>query len=85
MKESACQAGNLIPGLGKSTGKGDGYPLQYSCLRNPVDTGAWRATVHEVAQAQTQLSAFHFSGGLRAQDSTQGLLGAAVQLITDGN
>ena len=50
-----------------------------------MDTGAWWATVHEAAQARTQLSAFHFSGGQRAQDSTQGILGAAVQLITDGN
>ena len=50
VKESACQGGNvgLIPGSGKSPGKGNGYPLQYSCLRNSVDTGAWQAMVHEV-------------------------------------
>ena len=38
----------LIPGLGRSLGEGNGYPLQYSCLGNPMDSGAWRATVHEV-------------------------------------
>ena len=42
-----------IPGSGKSPGGGHGDPLQYSCLENPVDRGAWRATVHEVAQSQT--------------------------------
>ena len=45
----------LIPGLGRSPGGGNGNPLQYSCLGNPVDRGAWRATVHGVAKSQTQL------------------------------
>ena len=52
-KESACSAGDqprLIPGLGRSPGKGSGNPLQYSCLRNPTDRGAWRARVHEVTR-----------------------------------
>ena len=46
-KESACNAGDpgLIPGSGKSSGKENGYPLQYSCLENSVARGAWRATV----------------------------------------
>ena len=50
-KESACQAGDvgLIPGSGTSPGEGNGNPLQYSCLENPMDRGAWLATVHEVA------------------------------------
>ena len=39
-----------------SPGKGNGYPLQYSCLENPMDRGAWQATVHGVAKNQTQLS-----------------------------
>ena len=45
-KESACNARDLgpIPGLGRSPGKGKGYPLQYSCLEKPMDRGAWRAT-----------------------------------------
>ena len=46
----------LIPGLGKSPAVGDGRPLQYSCLENSVDRGAWWATVHGVAESQTQLS-----------------------------
>ena len=37
----------LIPGLGRSTGVGNGNPLQYSCLKNPMDRGAWWATVHK--------------------------------------
>ena len=50
-KESACNAGDpgLIPGPGSSPGEGFGYPLQYSCLDNPTDRGAWWATVHGVA------------------------------------
>ena len=61
-KESACNAGDLgsVPGLGRSPGEGNGYPLQYSCLENPMDRGAWRATVHGVTKSQTRLSDFHF-------------------------
>ena len=47
---------DLISGLGRSRGVGNGNPLQYSCLENPMDRGAWRATVHGVAKGQTQLS-----------------------------
>ena len=56
-KESACQAGDSgsIPGLGRSPGEGNGNPLQYSCLENPMDRGAWRATVHRVAKSWTRL------------------------------
>ena len=46
----------LIPGSGRSPGEENGNPLQYSCLENPVDRGAWRATVHGSAKSQTQLS-----------------------------
>ena len=51
-KESACSAAGpgLIPGSGRSPGERNGYPLQYSCLENPMDRGAWRATVHGVAK-----------------------------------
>ena len=45
----------LIPGLGRSPGEGNGYPLQYSCLENPMDRGAWQATVHGIAKSGTQL------------------------------
>ena len=57
-KESTCNAGDpgLIPGSGKSPGERNGNPLQYSCLENFMDRGAWLATVHEVAKSHTQLS-----------------------------
>ena len=57
-EESACNAGDLgsIPGLGRSPGEGNGNPLQYSCLENRMDRGAWRATVHGVAKSWTWLS-----------------------------
>ena len=45
----------LIPGSGKSPGGGQGNPLQYSCLENPMDREAWKATVHRVAKSQTRL------------------------------
>ena len=45
-----------IPGLGRSPGEGNGNPLQYSCLGNPMDRGAWWATVHGVAKSQALLS-----------------------------
>ena len=54
-KESACNAGHLglIPRLGRFPGEGNGNPLQYSCLENPMDRGAWWATVHGVSKSQT--------------------------------
>ena len=54
-KESACNEGDsgLIPGLGSSPGKGNGNPLQYSSLRNPMHRGPWQATVHGVAKSRT--------------------------------
>ena len=63
-KESACEAGDQdsIPGLGCSSGEGSGNPLQYSCLENSMDRGAWRATVHGLAQSQTRLT--HVASGL---------------------
>ena len=45
-----------IPRSVRSPGGGNGSPLQYSCLKNPVDRGAWRATLHEIAKSQTQLN-----------------------------
>ena len=52
-KESACNEGDLgsIPGLGRSSGEGNGNPLPYSCLENPMDRGAWKAVVHEVTES----------------------------------
>ena len=51
-KESTCNAGDMLltPGLGRSPGKGNGNPLQYSCLENLMDRGAWWGTVHGVAK-----------------------------------
>ena len=59
-KESTHNAGNLgsIPVLGRSPEEGNGYPLQYSCLVNSMDRGAWWATVHGVAKSRTRLSDF---------------------------
>ena len=53
-KESACSAGDvgLIPGLERSPGEGNGHPLQYSCLENPIDRGAWQSAVHGVTKSQ---------------------------------
>ena len=57
-KKLVCNAGNpgSIPGSGRSPGKGNDNPLQYSCLGNPKDRGAWQAMVHGVTKSQTQLS-----------------------------
>ena len=58
-KKSACNAGNLglIPGSERSPGEGNGNPLQYSCLENPMDREAWQATVHGVARVRYNLVA----------------------------
>ena len=59
-KESACHAGHAgnegsIHGLGRSPGEGNGNPLQYSCLGNLMDRGAWQATVHRVSKSWIRL------------------------------
>ena len=56
--DSACSAGDLgsIHGSGRSPGEGNGNPLQYSCLEDPMDRGAWQATAHGVAKSRTRLS-----------------------------
>ena len=62
-KASAYNAGDpgSIPGSGRSPVEGNGNPLQYSCLENPMDGGAWWATVHGVTKSPTQLSDFPFT------------------------
>jgi len=56
-KESACNIGGRIdPWVGKIPGEGNGYPLQYSCLGNPMNRGAWWAIVHGVTRSQTRLT-----------------------------
>ena len=63
VKESTCNARDRgsIPGSVRPPGEGNGNPLQYSCLGNPTDGGAWQATVHGVAKSRTQLSDFTFT------------------------
>ena len=60
--EFSCNVGELgsIPGLGRSPGEGNGYPLQYSCLENPTRRGVWKATVHGVAKSQIPHRNFDF-------------------------
>ena len=66
-KESACNAGDLgsMPGFRRSPGEGNSNALQYSCLENAMDKGAWWATVHGVTESQTRLSNFHFTSFCR--------------------
>ena len=64
VKESACNAGDAgdvgsVPGSGRSSGEGNGDLLQYSCLENPMDRGAWWAAIHAVLQSPTQPSDSH--------------------------
>ena len=58
MRNPPADAGDAhsIPGLGRTPGEGNGNPLQYSCPKNPLGRGAWRATVQRVTKSQTQLS-----------------------------
>ena len=72
VKASACKAGDLgsIPGSGRAPGEGNGNPLQYSCLENPMEGGAWWATVHGTAKSCTWLSE-------RLQFMRRGVKGAA--------
>ena len=67
-KASTCNLGDLgsIPESGRSPGEGNGNPLQYSCLENPMDGGAWQSTVHGVSKSQTWLSDFTFTSCHRA-------------------
>ena len=60
-KASACNAGDQgsVPGSGRSSGEGNGSPLQYSCLENSMDREAWQATVRGVTKRQTRLSNTH--------------------------
>ena len=63
VKASAYNVGDLglIPGLGRSPREGNGSPLQYCCLENSMDRGAWQAAVHGVAKSRTRLSDFTFT------------------------
>ena len=77
-KESACNVGDLslIPRSARSPGEENGNPLQYSCLENPMDRGAWRAMVHGVTKSRTLLSdfTFTFTGHNLGKDGTEHVL-----------
>ena len=62
MVDSTCSAGDMgsVPGLGRSPGEGNGNPLQYSCLKNSMDRGAWQVAVHRVKKSWTRLYDYHF-------------------------
>ena len=68
--ESACNEGDLgsiqdVPNMGTSThAEGNGYPLQYSCLENPMDRGAWQAIIHGVTKSRTRLSDLYLTSHL---------------------
>ena len=61
-KESSCNVGDLasIPGLGRPPGEGNSCTLQYSCLENSLDRGAWQVTVHGLTKSWTQVNEFQF-------------------------
>ena len=86
-KESACNAGDpsSIPGLGRSAGEGDSYPLQFSGLENPMDRGAWGAIVCGVTNSGTRLSDvdFHFTF-LSTQNQGSGWLGDDAARVEEG-
>ena len=68
VKNPLANAGDIrdlssISGLGRFPGGGQGNPLQYSCLENPMDRGAWRATVHRISKSQTQLKQLSMHAG----------------------
>ena len=81
-KESACHTGDLgsIPGSGRSPRGGHGNPLQCSCLQNPMDKGAWQATVHGVTKSQTWLSDYaHTANHVRSRILKNSQLGRIFQ------
>ena len=69
-KESACNAGDLgsIPGAGRSPGEGNGYPIQYSCMENSMNRGAWQAIVHGIRKLDTTEST-HTTGALSSTNT----------------
>ena len=92
VKVSACKAGDTgdkvsVPGWGRSPGAGYGNPLQYSCLENFMDRGAWRATVHRVTKSQIRLKQLiaQSSGSLSRCVHVGGLKGILGTHPAEGN
>ena len=71
----------LIPGWGRSPGGGNGNPLQYSCLGNPMDRGAWRAAVYRVTQSQTRLKRLSMHAHILETEHKEGCSDQADQTI----
>ena len=84
-KASACNVGDLdsIPGLGRSPGEGNGNPLQYSCLENSMDGGAWWATVHGIAKSRIRLSDFTSLLQLSSKEQVSFNFMAAITICSD--
>ena len=83
VKNPSANAGDLgyIPGLGRSPGEGNGNPLQYSCLENPMDGEAWCATVHGVAKSRTRLK--QLSRSSSSSSSSDGFPVELFQILKD--
>ena len=77
-----CGRPGFDPWVGKIPGEGNSYPLQYSCLENSMDRGAWRATVHGVAKSRTWLCNFHLHLGLYLIKAKRGKWGSRRQWAT---
>ena len=71
-----------IPGLGRHPGGGNGSPLQYSCLKNPIDRGAWQATVHGVAKSRTRASIHTHISITNTSKATNSPRGYSVSVTT---
>ena len=90
VKNTPANAGDVrdagsVPGPGRSPGEGNGNPPQYSCLENPMDTGAWRASVHRVTKSQTRLKRLNMHARviikfMRRNRRVRGAVGAISQL-----
>ena len=80
VKVSASNTGDLglIPGLGRSPGEGNGNPLQYSCMENPRDRGAWWAAVYGVAQSRTRLKRLSSSSSIQDRKSMTSQLAICI-------